>query len=221
MSPRRYNTERRKEAAERTRAQIVAAARELLSASGGLAGFTIDAVASQAGVARMTVYYQFGSKGGLLEALFDDLAGRGLVARLLPALSKPSPRAALAELIAAFVGFWASDRLVLRRVRALAALDPVFEEAVRARDERRREHLRVIVGRLANGPERLGVESLDEAIDVLHSLTSFESFDALAGTKRGPEEVVALVQRLARAALSLANRTTGRQRPKAGRKGRG
>src|SRR5436309_171002 len=122
MCPRRYNTQRRKEAAEQTRARIIAAARERLSARDGLSGFSIDAVARQAGVARMTVYYQFRSKGGLLEALFDDLAGRGLVARLLPALGLPDPTAALAELIAAFVGFWASDRLVLRRIRALVAL---------------------------------------------------------------------------------------------------
>ncbi len=44
---------------------------------GGLFGFTVDAVAREAGVARMTVYYQFGSKAGLLEAIFDSLAVRG------------------------------------------------------------------------------------------------------------------------------------------------
>jgi AcrR family transcriptional regulator len=221
MSPRRYSTERRKEAAERTRARIIAATRELLSASGGLAGFTIDAVASQAGVARMTVYYQFGSKRGLLEALFDNLAARGLVERLRLAFCLPDPLGALDELIAAFAGFWACDRLVHRRIRALTALDPDFEQAVQARDERRREGLRVILGRLTNGPGKPGEESFDEAVDVLHSLTSFESFDALAGTTRGPEEVVALVRRLARAALGLDNRTTDRPRSRARRKGRG
>ena len=39
----------------------------------------IDAVARQAGVARMTVYYQFESKKGLLEALLDDTHDVGLM----------------------------------------------------------------------------------------------------------------------------------------------
>jgi AcrR family transcriptional regulator len=216
MCPRPYRADRRKEAAQQTRARIIAAARELLSASGGLSGFTIDTVAAQAGVARMTVYYQFGSKRGLLEALFDDLAVRGLVERLRPALCAPGPQEALDGLIAAFVGFWASDRLVLRRARALAALDPDFEQSVRARDERRREHLRMILGRMRQDRGQAPRGADEEAVDVLHSLTSFESFDALAGTTRGPEEVVALVRRLARAALGLDDRPA--ERPRRGRR---
>src|ERR671934_724490 len=100
MSPRPYRLGQRRVAAEQTRARVIAAARELLMASGGFAGFTIDAVARQAGVARMTVYYQFGSKAGLLEALFDDLASRGGVAQLRAAFSRPDPLPALAGLIA-------------------------------------------------------------------------------------------------------------------------
>jgi AcrR family transcriptional regulator len=220
MCPRPYRTERRKEAAEQTRARIIGAARQLLSTSGGLSGFTIDAVANQAGVARMTVYYQFKSKGGLLEALFDDLASRGLVERLRPALCQAEPLDALSGLIAAFGGFWSSDRLVIRRIRALAALDPVVEQSVRARDERRREHLRVILGRLVEQGQ-LAAESADEAVDCLHTLTSFETFDNLAGVWRQPDEVVPVVQRIACAALGLVNPRTGNAQPKARRRGPG
>jgi AcrR family transcriptional regulator len=213
MCPRPYRTERRKAAAEATRSRILAAARALLAASGGCSGFTIDAVADQAGVARMTVYYQFGSKRGLLEALFDSLAARGLLERLRGVVCLTDPLEALAGLIGAFGGFWASDRLVLRRVRALAALDPDFEQAVHARDERRREHLTHILGRLIESGN-LAAESLDDAVDSLHALTSFEIFDHLAGTKRHPHEVVALVQRLAFGAFGLANPPAGKMRPR-------
>ena len=79
MSPRPYRLGQRQAATDETRARILAAARELLAASDGLTGFSIEAVARQADVARMTVYYQFGSKPGLLEALFDDLAARGQI----------------------------------------------------------------------------------------------------------------------------------------------
>ena len=203
MKPRRYRLGQRQASVEQTRSRIIAAARDLLASAGGFADFTIDAVARQAGVARMTVYYQYRSKVGVLEALCDSLAARGQIERLGAAFGQPDPGDALAALIAVFVGFWASDRLVIRRVRALVALDPDFAQVVQARDERRREGLRVIVGRLAAAHGRPGPEALNETIDVLHTLTSFETFDALAGQGRSPAEVEALLQRLARAVLGL------------------
>jgi AcrR family transcriptional regulator len=201
--PRPYRLGQRQAATEETRARIIAAAREMLMAGGGPGGFSIDAVARQAGVARMTVYHQFGSKLGLLEGLFDDLAARGGMERLAAAFARPEPLEALAEFIATFGRFWASDRLVIRRLRSLAALDPEFERGVRGRDGWRRGGLRVLLGRLAEQYGRPTPEALDEAVDLLHTLTSFETFDTLAGTARSPEEVIPLVQRLARAALDL------------------
>src|SRR5438093_8445964 len=124
MSPRPYRLGQRRVAAEQTRTRVIAAARELLTASGGFTGFTIDAVAQPAGVARMTVYYQFGSKAGLLEALFDDLAARGGMDQLPAAFSRADPLDALAEFIAIFCRFWASERPLIRRLQGLAALDP-------------------------------------------------------------------------------------------------
>jgi len=202
--PRPYSLGRRKAAADETRARVVAAARELIVAADGVRGFTIDAVARQAGVARMTVYYQFGSKRGLLEAVFDDLAARGGMQQMATVFSRADPLEALDALVAVFGRFWASDRLALRRFRALAALDPELEPAVRARDEWRRNGCRVIVGRLAERYGRPPAAATDDAVDVLHTLTSFETFDALAGAAHSPEVKIPAVQRLARAALGLA-----------------
>ena len=119
MSPRPYRLGVRQETSGRTRARIVEAARELLAAGGGLAGFTLDAVARRAGVARMTVYYQFGAKTGLLEALFDSLAARGGMHELPAVFGRGEAVEALDGFLGVFTGFWASDRLVIRRVRAL------------------------------------------------------------------------------------------------------
>ena len=203
MCPRPYRLGQRQATTEQTRARILTAARELLMAADGFSGFSIDAVARKADVARMTVYHQFGSKIGLLEALSDSLAAHGGMEHLANAFRRPEPLDALDEYITVFSGFWNSDRLVTRRLRALAALDPDFEQVVRARDERRRQGLRVIAGRLVEKYGRPTPEAFDETVDVLYTLLSFESFDTLAGPTRSIEEVTPVVRRLAHAALGL------------------
>jgi len=203
MSPRPYRLGQRQATTEQTRARIINAARELLAESSGFSGFSIDAVARQADVARMTVYHQFGSKIGLLEALSDSLAAHGGMEHLADAFRRPEPLDALDEYITVFSHFWSADRLVMRRLRALAALDPDFEHVIRTRDEWRRQGLRVIVQRFAEKHGRPAPEALDEAINVLFTLIGFECFDTLAGPTRSIEEVAPMMQRLARAALGL------------------
>jgi AcrR family transcriptional regulator len=204
MSPRPYRLGQRQVTTEQTRARILAATRELLMSSDGFSVFSIDAVARQADVARMTVYYQFGSKVGLLEALCDYLAAQGGMDQLSYAFRQADPLDALAEYIAVFGRFWNSDRLVTRRLRGLAALDSDFEQVIRARDERRRHGLSVILQRLVEQHGQPAPEAFDGTVNVLYTLTSFETFDTLAGTTRSLEEVAPVVQELARAALSLA-----------------
>ncbi len=203
MSPRPYRMGQRQAIAEQTRTRILTAARELLLESEGFAGFSIDAVERKADVARMTVYHQFGSKVGLLEALSDYLALQGGMDQLPNAFRRSEPLEALDEYIAVFSRFWNSDRLVTRRLRALAALDPDFEQVVRARDERRRQGLRVIMGRLTEKYGQPTSEKSDEVVNILYTLLSFESFDTLAGPGRSLEEVAPIVQQLAHRTLHL------------------
>ena len=199
MSPRPYTLGRREAAAVETRARILDAARRLLGAESGPGGFSIDAVAREADVARMTVYHQFGSRVGLLEALFDDLARRGGLDALPALFTQADAGAALEDLVAAFCRFWGSDPTVLRRLRAAAALEPDLVEALRARDERRRRGLQVLCERLAPG-RGAGAGAGRDAVDLLTALTSFETYDSLAQT-REPAAVCALVLRAARAIL--------------------
>lgn len=203
MSPRAYRLGERRVATEETRGRIVAAARGLLVAEGGLSGFTVDAVARRAKVARMTVYYQFGSKVGLLEAVFDSLTIRGGLEQLGAAIRHPDPLDGLAEFVAAFGRFWEADRLLIRRLRGLAALDPDFEQVWREREERRREGLRVIVRRLVEERGQPAPEMADEAVDVLFALIGFDTFDALAASTRDFDATTVLVQRLVRESLGL------------------
>lgn len=206
MSPRPYRLGQRQAATEQTRARILNAARELLIASDGFSAFSIDQIARQADVARMTVYHQFGSKHGLLEALCDALAATGGMEQLASAFRLSDPLEALEQYLLVFSRFWDADRLVTRRLRALAALDPDFEHVIRARDERRRQGMRVITQRLL-GQQMLPPDtSSDELIAVLFTLSSFEFFETLAGPERSLQEVAPLVFQLARAALPSVNK---------------
>ena len=203
MSPRPYRLGQRQAATEQTRARIINAARELLMSSDGYSHFSIDAVARQADVARMTVYHQFGSKSRLLEALCDSLAASGGMEQVASAFRQPEPLDALDQYIQIFGRFWNVDRLVMRRLRALAALDPDFEHVIRTRDEWRRQGVRVITQRLVELHFLSGGSALDKTVDILFTLTSFETFDTLAGSTRSIEEVAPLVYRLACAALNF------------------
>ena len=201
--PRRYRLGRRQAAVDRTRARILRAARALLVAPRGVA-FSIDAVARRARVTRATVYQRFGSRPKLLEALFDDLARRGGMWDLADAFRQPDPGEALARFVATFGRFWTAHRPIHQRLLALGALDPEFGQTLRARQEWRRQGLREIVRRLrARGGER-SAETSDKTIDVLFTLTSFHTFDVLAGPDRTPSDVVPEVLRLARSVVGLA-----------------
>src|SRR5580704_11662422 len=98
-----YDMSQRQVVVDQTRAKIVEAARELIAADDGVAGFTMEAVARQAGVSRMTVYYQFKSKVGLLEALCDSLGARGGVCGLTSVFEHSDALVALDQFVELFV----------------------------------------------------------------------------------------------------------------------
>src|SRR5580693_8188090 len=138
MTPRHYEMGRRREATDVTRAKILAATRQIIGGKGDLDGFSMHAVAKKAGVARMTVYYQFASREALLEALADHLGQRGGMQRMREVFTEPDPERALRRLVEVFVGFWATDRRTLRRLRAMGVVSPGQDKGPRDRDSWRR-----------------------------------------------------------------------------------
>jgi hypothetical protein len=139
----------------------------------------------------------------LLEAICDTLAANGGMAQLAGAFQQADPQAVLAEYIRIFSQFWDSERLLSRRLRGLALIDPEFEQVVRARDQRRRKGARVLVQRLASGTGRPAPDAVEQASELVYTLTSFETFDSLAGSAHTCAEVAPLVQRLTRLALDM------------------
>ena len=200
-TPRRYRMVKRKAATERNRKRILEAARSLLL-SDDFSGFSMEAVSRKAGVIRPTLYFHFKSKTGLLEALYDYIARRGNIQDLAAVFRYGNnPLQHLYEFIRFFLNFWHSDRKLIRRLHGLGAIDSEIGQGLLARNERRRNGLRVIVERYELSYRPLTPHEKPVAIDTLHMLTSFETFDALAVPGRSLEDVANIVQKLAYRAL--------------------
>jgi AcrR family transcriptional regulator len=197
MSPRPYQAgERRQAATKATRSRIIGAARELLTDPHAVT-FSIDAVATRADVARMTVYYQFKSKGKLLEALFDDFGVRTNMKTVGDAVRNPDPARGLVTLVEAFCHLWKTEGALVRRLNAMAVLDPEVDRALRERGGWRREALAAIVGRRRRG------RIVAELVDLLYVLTSFEAYDMLASAGRSPKAIAAILQRAVAAVVAV------------------
>jgi len=196
----------RQASVDKNRGRMLVAARAVLLAE-DFSQFSMEAVARKAGVSRLTVYYQFESKTGLLEALYNDIARRGEMERLAEVFRKGGdPLRTLYEFIDVFTRFWESDRDVIRRLHALGAIDSEIGQGLRARNERRRNGAREIVERYRAMYPPLTPPHVPIAIDTLHMLTSFETYDALAGSERTREEVVAIIRKLAHSAIGFPPR---------------
>lgn len=185
---------------DESRGRVLDAARRLLSEPDGYARFTVETMARTADVARATVYYQFGSKSGVLEALCDSLADVAHIPDVGRAVATAPPDRVLAALVGGFARFWAVDRLVLRRLRALAKLDLDIGQVIDARDERRRGMIELAVRRIT-AERTLDAARRAALVATLHAVTSFEMFDAIADPHQQFAETTDILHRLAEAAV--------------------
>ena len=197
MTRRAYVSSVRTAAAAEKRDRVVEAAANSLRGDASIARFSLDDVAKAAGVTRLTVYNQFGSRRGLLEAVFDDIARQGGLHRLGDAMAMPDPCAALDRVVEIFCAFWSRDPAVGRLHEAMAT-DPEFGAALIDRNERRRKLVRVLVGRIA--AKTASRRARQDAVDLIFALTSHAVFATL-GPGRSAAEVCRVVQSACRAAL--------------------
>ena len=189
MDRRGYRLGKRQARADRTRGAILAAARDLMVASGS-SGPSVGAVAQRAGVSRITVYQHFGSKHVLIQAL----AGQALksLARATDHDQSGDTRDQLRRRIASACSLWASDPPLFRSLPSPSAVDTegVGED-------------RALAIRLATSDQLRPGCSLREAEDVIGTLTSFPTFDRLARDgRRSPPAVGEILMRLAAAILA-------------------
>ncbi|HZC96689.1 MAG TPA: TetR/AcrR family transcriptional regulator [Bradyrhizobium sp.] len=201
--PRRvYVSSVRAAAAAEKRDRVIEAAARSLREDASIASFSLDNVAKAAGVTRLTVYNQFGSRRGLLEAVFDEIARQGGLTKIADAMAMPDPHAALDRLVEIFCGFWNRDRAVGRLHEAMAT-DPEFGEALIERNERRRKGFDILVGRIAG--KAASPRARQDAVDMIFALTSFAMF-AMLRRDRSVDDACKLVKSACSAALDALMR---------------
>ncbi len=191
MSDRPYTQQIRKVAADMTRMAVVRAAIEI-AGNASVAKFSMDAVASVAGISRMTVFNLFGDKRTLLVAVYDELSSSGLLDDVTDILNDLDVDIAWARYVQRFARFYQSQRAVLRHLRGMAALDPDFDAVMRQRDARKDAGIAWLVQRQhGRSPLRAASAALQAIITQVSALMSFEVLDALT-QRLGDEQALTM-----------------------------
>jgi AcrR family transcriptional regulator len=183
---RRYHSARRQAQAEETRRAILAAANRLFLERGYLAT-TVDAVAHEAGVAKETVYANFGRKQDILLALLHTaVAGEGdaepFTERpdIKPILQETDGRRQVALFARSIRGVMERGNQLFRTLVEASHKEPEIAALVREmQDDRHAKTMIVVAAIAAGGPLRSG-RSVREATDATWALTSPEVFRLLS-----------------------------------------
>jgi AcrR family transcriptional regulator len=193
-SRRAYNASNRQEQARRNRLAVLAAARERFLRD-GYARTTIAAIAADAGVSVETVYKAFGNKPGLVKALFDvaivgddepiPLMQREFVARNR---AEPDPRRKLAAYGEHLAEVAPRANPVQLVVRDAAVSDEAAAEVWRQLGAERLAGMTAFATHLHESGHLQDGIGVEDARDVLWTLSSFEIWDLLVNQRGWPVE---------------------------------
>ena len=172
MATRAYTARRRRP--PESVARVLAAAERLIR-DNEFHSATMDEVATVAGVSRATVFNRFGSKLGVLQALFTRAMEGPEMEKIRKALEIEDPVAALEALIEAACAIWESQDHIHEQVQAIVVLEPDAGALVKQREEQRAD-LQALSRRLARAGRLRPELSEARAGATLHMLTSLESF---------------------------------------------
>ncbi len=184
---RRYQSSLRAERAEDTRRRIRASASNLFT-SDGFGATTIAAIADAAGVSPQTVYSVFGSKGGIVRSMLEELEQSADEASLAARIAaEPDARRQLRLFVAFNRTLFENGAPIVRAVLA-ARSDPDVAAVKEQGDQNRREGSRHLVAALQQkGALRRRLKPADAA-DRLWMLTSAEQYlHAIDGLGWAPE----------------------------------
>ena len=175
MATRSLRGAARRRAAPESVDRVLAAAERLIRAD-EFHSATMDELAAAAGVSRATVFNRFGSKLGVLHALFARGIESPEMEAIRAALELEDPVEALDALIGAACAIWESRGFIHEQLQAIAILEPDASALVRQQQEDQRADLRALTQRLARAGRLRPELTAARAAAALHMLTSLESF---------------------------------------------
>jgi AcrR family transcriptional regulator len=198
-----YDLSKRQESSDRNRAAVVEAAKAILKRDGFLQ-FTMAAIAKESRLSRQTVHNLFGTKTDLIEALFDDIAFRAGMQNMRVIMQSSDAAWMTSEYLRLMVSLWSNDRLLIRRIHGLRAIDPELGAALRGRDQRKK----MAIGRIMEVLERsrasaFSTEERQYHESILCAFTSFEVYEQLVENLASVEAVSEVVLHTVGRALHL------------------
>jgi AcrR family transcriptional regulator len=163
----------------------------------------METVAAAAGVTRMTVYNQFGSRTALIEAVLDQVVARDRMDQLVDGTGELDPAEALHAALVTTCRFWRAERPLLRRLFAVAYAEPPVAALLARREGWRRDQFAALLDRAAPA-----LRDNSGLLDLLVAVTSFPAYDHLGPTADAPDLAADLLHRLIRQ-LVAAEPATG------------
>jgi AcrR family transcriptional regulator len=194
MVTRKYEQRLRADAAQETRRNILDAVYQRLRQAPSQK-LSLEQVARLANVSRSTVYLIFGSRAGLFDALSTDLWWRRAgFQQVVDAVAHPDAREHLRGGMGALVEVYAAHRDVFRALFSMAALDAdAVGGAITRMEVQRAGGMAHIAQRLVEQEILRPDVTVDQAVDLVWLLTSFDSFDQLYTGRNLPVDHVARV----------------------------
>jgi AcrR family transcriptional regulator len=174
MATRPYTAARRRTSPESAKRVLEAA--ERLIRDDAFHTATMDELAAAAGVSRATVFNRFGSKLGVLQALFARAMEGPQMDAIREALEIEDPVAALEAAIAASCAIWDREGYIHEQLQAIVVLEPDASALIDEQKQEQRAGLQALAHRLSKaGRLRPGLGQV-RAVATLHTLTSLETF---------------------------------------------
>jgi AcrR family transcriptional regulator len=137
---------------------------------------TMDEIAAAGGVSRATVFNRFGSKLGLLQALFTRATESPEMEAIHEALAIEDPVASLEALIGAVCATWEAHGYIHEQLQAIVVLEPDASAPLEKHRGEQRRDLQGLIRRLARADRLRPGLGEARATAALHMLTSLESF---------------------------------------------
>jgi AcrR family transcriptional regulator len=179
---RTYTLHKRAQAAQDTRLSIVEATRSLLEET-GYPDISLNDIARKAGVSRQTIYVQFGSKSGVLQAVGEHIEHAALEGLIPTLLQASNPVEALRLGLQRVVRFYEHDDQVLRNLHAQTVYDASYATVWRDKQQEIWRNTRRLVEWLDREGCLAASWNVEEATDWLWAANSFESYHQLVGER--------------------------------------